>query len=95
MSIIINSILWGVDQDFSHTDARISNTLVGGGAPGTDNLDLDPLFVDPEQGDFRLRDGSPAIDAGTADGAAVVDLDGNERPLGGGVDMGAYEYVPR
>ncbi|KAB2968981.1 MAG: hypothetical protein F9K18_02025 [Thermoanaerobaculia bacterium] len=43
-----------------------------GAAPGgfTESLALDPLFLDPLDGDFRLAPASPAIDSGTAAGAA-------------------------
>jgi hypothetical protein len=34
---------------------------------------------------------SPAIDAGTSNEAPVIDLDGNPRPIGAAVDVGAYE----
>lgn len=34
---------------------------------GTDAILADPLFVNPEHGDFRLRENSPAIDAGLTD----------------------------
>jgi len=33
---------------------------------GTDNVFADPIFVDPENGDLRLRPSSPCIGAGTA-----------------------------
>jgi hypothetical protein len=58
----------------------------------SDNRQLDPLFANPETGDFHLRAGSPAIDAGIADRAPPVDREGRKRPAGGGVDIGAYEY---
>jgi hypothetical protein len=56
----------------------------------------DPRFVDPATGNYRLRRGSPCIDAGIELNwmSAGVDLDGAARILNGHVDMGAYEYVP-
>ncbi len=42
--------------------------------------------------DFHLLPESPAIDRGTTVDAPSADLDGNARPCGGGVDMGAFEY---
>ena len=49
------------------------------------------LFVAPDSGNFRLGPLSRAINAGTATGAPPTDLEGNPRPSGGGVDVGAYE----
>jgi len=43
-------------------------------------------------GDYRLQPGSPAIDAGTSEGAPTTDIEGHGRPCGAGVDIGAYEY---
>lgn len=65
---------------------------VQGGISGDGNVSEDPLFIDSETGDYRLAEGSPCIDAGTASGAPADDLIGNSRPFGGGYDMGAYEY---
>jgi parallel beta-helix repeat protein len=58
---------------------------------GINLSDGDPLFVDRSIGDFRLTEGSPAIDAGDPAIAPAVDYDGMPRPQGGGVDLGAYE----
>jgi parallel beta-helix repeat protein len=48
------------------------------------------LFVTPGV-DFHLSPTSPALDAGTLTDVPVVDLDGNPRPVGTAVDVGAYE----
>jgi parallel beta-helix repeat protein len=42
--------------------------------------------------DFDLSESSVAIDHGTSDRAPDVDLAGNGRPQGAGVDVGAYEH---
>ena len=53
--------------------------------------DLAASFVDPARRDFRLKAGSPAIDAGVDLGAAVpTDIEGTRRPRGKGWDLGAY-----
>ncbi len=55
----------------------------------------DPLFVDPENGDFHLLPGGPAIDAGynpIVDSLEILtDFEGNIRTQGGSVDIGPYE----
>lgn len=53
------------------------------------------LFVDPTLpgGDYHLKEGSPAIDAGTGTGASPVDFEGDRRPQGTEVDIGADELV--
>lgn len=56
------------------------------------NVAGDPLFTDAAGSDFSLQAGSPAIDAGTSDGAPDVDILGVARPQGTGIDIGAYEY---
>ncbi len=43
--------------------------------------------------DWHIQDGSVCIDAGMYAGAPVNDFDENPRPLGNGVDIGAYEYL--
>jgi len=55
----------------------------------------DPSFVSTAAGDFRLTYGSPCMDTGTSDGAPATDIDGVPRPIGDGIDMGAYECTAR
>ena len=62
---------------------------VEGGYPGTGNIDRDPYFVGG--GDYHLEAGSPCINQGT-DAGVYSDIDGNQRPLLGGFDIGADEY---
>ena len=82
-----------VDDPLAATTVFYSN--VQDGWPGVGNIDADPLFVDPDGGDYRLSSGSPSIDAGhnwrvpidendyDEDGILCelfpVDLDGNPR----------------
>ena len=53
------------------------------GAYGGDgNIDADPGFIDPQQGNYRLGPGSPCIDAGTNAAVPIdvtTDLDGSPR----------------
>ncbi len=65
------------------------------GVLGEGNLSRDPMFVSPawgQAGDFHLKAGSPAIGAGSGEGAPAIDLDGKVRPAGDGYDIGVYEY---
>ncbi len=71
-----------------------SYTQTNIGSIGTGNIYGNPLFVRPAfgtDGDYHVQSGSPAIDNGTTEGAPPVDLSGNSRPQGSGVDIGAYE----
>ena len=55
------------DQDFSAANPVMENNLTFKTAPLTGGANIngnDPLFVDPQNRDFRLRKGSPAIGAG-------------------------------
>gem|GEM_PF-2081584 len=57
-----------------------------------DNLfDLDPLFVNPEDGAYQLSAGSPAIDAGDPTLFHDLLLDGNNDGIIQ-IDLGAFEY---
>ncbi len=59
---------------------------------GDGNTEGDPVFVDIQGGDVRLRAGSPCVDAGSIGYVAgETDILGNPRVQNGEVDMGAYE----
>lgn len=54
-------------------------------------VEPDVYFVDWKAQDFRLREGSSAVDRGTQQGAPAVDLAGRSRDAT--PDQGAYELV--
>jgi hypothetical protein len=102
---VSNSIAWGSVQPTVYSvDGTYSITYsLAAGQSGSGDIGGDPLFVDPDNGDFRLQSGSPCIDAADGDAAPSLDLDGNPRTddpetpnTGCGtpayVDMGAFEY---
>ncbi|MBN9520333.1 right-handed parallel beta-helix repeat-containing protein, partial [bacterium] len=51
----------------------------------------DQLFVDWRNGNFSLKAGSPAVNAGINLPQLTTDIDGTSRSLGGATDIGAYE----
>lgn len=99
--LLINCIMWEngpepiVDEDEAVTTVNYTNVQGGWSGAGKNNIDADPMFVNPGIGDYRLASGSPCIDAGhnwyvpvdvndyDEDGILCelfpVDLDGNPR----------------
>jgi len=92
---VTNSILWGNVPDTVYTVSEyiiIKYSDIQTAYAGEGNIVDDPLFVDPQNGNYHLRSGSPCINVGTSIGAPKTDIDGDSRPQGAGYDMGAYEY---
>jgi len=54
------------------------------------------IWVDPANGDFTLKSGSPALDQGRTETEFSVDIGGETRPQGSAWDSGAIEneYIP-
>ena len=86
---IINLILWQNEDDLYFKQlspaSRPDHTNIGDGdLRGINgNISADPLFADPENGDFRLQPGSPCIDSGDPE-LIYNDHDGSRN------DMGAF-----
>ena len=83
---LTNSIVWNSDLDWAlPAGAAISGNVVG----------VNPLFVDPAGRNFRLQQGSPAIDTSSGSpigGFSDKDLHGLSRLIGSAVDAGGSEW---
>jgi len=101
---VLNTILWANSPNEIYLlDSTITITItysnIQGGWEGEGNIDADPLFVDADNGDYYLQSGSPCLSTGTMEWtyegttyhAPDTDIEGHQRPLGSGIDMGAYE----
>lgn len=86
---IMNTILWENEDDLYSAlftpASRPDHSDVGDGdfRGVNGNISMDPLFMNPENGDFRLQPDSPCIDAGNPN-PIYDDPDGSIN------DMGAY-----
>lgn len=100
-SIIANNIITsngyiGIHADSLDTSQNTYNDVWGNGysdylgtSAGSGSISKDPWFVSLV--DSHLLCSSPAINAGDNNWSVTDDYDGNPRPIGGIVDMGAYE----
>ena len=99
---VSNSIFWNSNQQTGVAgNINATYSILEGTYSGTGVISSNPLFTDPDNGDFSLQQCSPAIDAGNnsvLNPSDTFDLAGNPRlfdatesgsPI---VDMGAYEF---
>ena len=83
---ILNSILWNNTPDQFNSEFYLDTVTysnIQGGIEGEGNINVDPIFTDPENGDYHLQGTSPCIDAGNPD-SEYNDTDGSRN------NMGAY-----
>ena len=76
-------------------DLLFANTTNLSGTINSSNLITTcnaPYFANPAADDYRITNGSAAINAGT-NANVNVDFDGNTRPLDGGFDVGYAEII--
>ena len=113
---LVNCILWGNTPDEIHVyegEGDVSEFVVvfysdvRGGFPGQGNIDVDPLFADPDNDDYHLKSEvgrwNPAGQCWVIDQVSSLCIDrgdpttpvGLERfPNGGMINMGAYGGTP-
>jgi hypothetical protein len=96
---------WAIEYRFSSTtDVLIENNLSNkpvlarNGATGTveNNLTnaVDSWFVEVSSGDLHLKDAIPTVvDQGLNIDGLTIDFDGDIRPVGNGIDIGADEFL--
>ena len=98
-NIVTSNFDHGIRVDGTGSSVNTYNDVWGnvpgdyyGTFAGTGSISADPRIVSIL--DFHLLCSSPAIDHGNngAPGVPSVDYDGHPRPVGGVVDMGAYEW---
>ncbi|MCX6217305.1 T9SS type A sorting domain-containing protein [Spirosoma sp.] len=94
-NLVINNIIAKVGKG-----RRYIMFAQGATAEMTSNFmtsDIDSAgFMNPAEGNFRLKNDSKLIDSGLSRTGSFVnlDLDNNRRPIGRQIDVGAYEYHP-
>ncbi|MBW1911968.1 MAG: hypothetical protein JRI43_02120 [Deltaproteobacteria bacterium] len=100
--VVTSCILWGNTVPvgaseiyvWHESDPTITYSCIEGGYPGKGNIDMDPMFVDPKNRDYRLAPGSPCIDSGNGGVAPEKDMAGKARYDDKGVPDG-HEAAPK
>jgi hypothetical protein len=96
-----NCIVWGNtavnEDDIVVADSTVLYSCTSPLPEGEGNICADPMFKNSSS-NYRLRQGSPCVDAGSNSNAPATDLDGVARPVDGDnngsaiADMGCYEW---
>lgn len=94
---IRNSIIYGNSNDELESDCTAHFCLIedtSGAVASSNNIrEQSPSFINSGGGNYHIEDSPPSLCIDAANSAWPVDhdIDGDERPLGGGYDIGADE----
>ncbi|NOH01895.1 MAG: DUF1565 domain-containing protein [Chloroflexi bacterium] len=92
--IYFNDNVSETGADIGHNNVFRSDGRNVRGTPYPNDLwNVDPLFVNYEQGDFHLQPNSPLIDVGASLAIVSTDYDDDPRPQGSGYDIGSDEWM--
>jgi hypothetical protein len=84
-AVVRNNISFGNASDYGDR---------GQGTTADHNLlSVNPMFASSSEGNFQLKNGSPAIDTGLSISLVAADSEGTTRPQGGAFDIGAFEFT--
>jgi hypothetical protein len=83
-NVLFDKVLWRVQTAPANVTVTPNGAFTG--APLFDSINTNQRFFN-----FRLKEVSPAINAGIAAGV-TIDLDGKPRPVGIAPDLGAFEW---
>lgn len=99
---ISNSIVWNIGEwskavrAFESSEVLARYCAFSTEFEGEEIIYDDPLFSNPEVGDFHLNIDSPCIDSGDPDTSNInissTDFEGKSRFVNGQIDMGCFEY---
>jgi hypothetical protein len=94
LCILRNNIVYGNQVRNPSITSMIIDA--GTGTIQSNNISVNPLYVNPDAGDFRLQAGSPAINAGLYLASVPTDITGKTRsnpPEVGAYEQGLTYYV--
>jgi len=95
--LVVNSIGWGnsaAKNTNQFSGCNIYSSCIEGGNKSNGNINVNPIFVDAANGNYRLLKGSPCINTGSNERVPdfiSTDVDGLPRIIESKIDMGIYE----
>lgn len=105
---VLNSIVYGNSTQIVGSSAAVKYSSIQGGFPGEGNIDADPLFADPANGDYHLKSQAgrwvPSSQAWLINDVTSPCIDAGDpgtpiglEPLPNGdiINMGAYGGTPK